>query len=259
MTTEIRIDHAEGITTLTIDRQAKKNALTDAMYAAMADALEHGDTDPITRVFLIRSEGEMFSAGNDLGEFAAIAMGAAATGSNGLTNVQRFLRALASTTKPVIAAVQGRAIGVGTTLLLHCDHVILAEDAQLSTPFVNLALVPEAASSLLLPSRIGHTRAFTMFALGDPVNARDALAWGIANQVVATSSLTSTARAVAARLAKQPLGALIATKQLMRAGDAVARQMETEGRVFLERLRTAEAREAFAAFAQRRPADFSKL
>lgn len=254
MTTEIKIDHADGITTLTLDRQAKKNSLTDAMYAAMADALDAGATDAATRVFVIRAEGEMFTAGNDVNEFAKIAMG-----GTGLDNVQRFLRTLASATKPVIAAVQGRAIGIGTTLLLHCDYVIVGEDAQLSTPFVNLALVPEAASSLLLPSRIGHTRAFAMFALGEPVTAQQAVAWGIANEIVPTSSLAAAARAVAARLAKQPLGALVATKQLMKSGEAVAHQMEVEGRVFLERLRSAEAKEAFMAFAQRRPADFSKF
>jgi enoyl-CoA hydratase/carnithine racemase len=203
---------------------------------------------------LFSSEGDVFTAGNDIGEFAAVAQGGAKP-----RNVLRFIRALASAHKPIVAAVQGKAVGIGTTLLLHCDHVVLAEGAQLSTPFVNLALVPEAASSLLLPARIGHVRAFTMFALGEPVDARTALAWGLANQVVPSDQLRSSAEAVAHRLAAQPLGALIATKKLMRDPGTLIAQIESEMQRFVERLSTAEAREAFTAFAERRAPDFTKV
>jgi enoyl-CoA hydratase/carnithine racemase len=254
MTEHIKIIRDAGILTLVLDRPAKKNALTHAMYGVLADELERCEADPATHVVVLRAEGETFSAGNDVSEFAAIAMGAPGPESAG-----RFLRALARASKPLVAAVQGRAIGVGTTMLLHFDHVIVAEDAQLSTPFVNLALVPEAASSLLLPARIGHVRAYTMFALGEPVTARDAVAWGLANTIVPARDLATAAQTFASRLVRQPLGALVAMKKLMRPTDAITRQMELEGREFLERLRTAEAKEAFRAFAERRAPDFTKV
>ena len=154
MSDHIRREVAGGVLTLTFDRPEKKNAVTDAMYGALADALLAARDDGAVRAILFRGEGDLFCAGNDLGEFAAVAMGGAQGG-----NVWRFLHALADSDKPLIAAVQGNAVGVGATMLLHCDLVVLAEDARLTMPFVNLALVPEAASSLLLPARIGHARA----------------------------------------------------------------------------------------------------
>src|SRR6476660_7923337 len=180
MTEHIRIEKSDGILSLTMARPDKKNALTNAMYGALADAIEGAETDPTVRVLLIRGEGDMFTAGNDVGEFAAVASGK----SEGSRNVCRFIQSLARCTRPLVAAVQGRAVGVGTTMLLHCDLVVLADNVQLSTPFVSLALVPEAASSLLLPARIGHARAYEMFALGDAVDAKSAFAWGLANRVV---------------------------------------------------------------------------
>jgi enoyl-CoA hydratase/carnithine racemase len=148
-------------------------------------------------------------------------------------------------------------VGIGTTLLLHCDFILLADNALLSTPFVNLALVPEAASSLLLPARIGHVRAFEMFALGEPVNAQSAVDFGLANRVVPLDSLPAEALAVAERIARQPAGALSATKRLMHDPAVLTAQMDVESAIFNERLQTAEAREAFTAFAERRPPDFS--
>jgi enoyl-CoA hydratase/carnithine racemase len=155
--------------------------------------------------------------------------------------------------------VQGRAVGVGTTMLLHCDLVVLADNAQLSTPFVSLALVPEAASSLLMPARIGYARAYEMFALGETVPAKAALEWGLANRVVPLDKLDAEALALAQRLARQPAGALTATKKLMRNGEALVARMQAEGEQFAQRLRTAEAREAFTAFAERRAPDFTKV
>lgn len=256
MSEHIRIAKADGVLTLVMDRADKKNALTDAMYEALADALEAAESDSEVRAILIRGEGDLFCAGNDVGEFAATA---ASGGRTGPGNVTRFLHALGAAAKPLVAAVQGRAVGIGTTMLLHCDLVVLADDAQLTTPFVNLALVPEAASSMLLPQRIGHARAFAMFALGEPASAADALAWGIANKVVPLADLQATAEALAARLAKQPPGAIVTTKKLMREREAIAARMDAEGDHFARRLMTDEAREAFAAFAERRAPDFSRF
>lgn len=253
MSEHIRSTKSGGILTLLIDRPAKKNALTDSMYAALADALDAAQTDTEVRVVLLRAEGGIFCAGNDLGEFAAVA-----AGGEPPQNVIRFIHSLTRLSKPVVAAVQGKAVGVGATLLLHCDYILLAEDAQLSMPFVNLALVPEAGSSLLLPARIGYARAFAIFALGEPIEARNALAWGLANQVVPADSLRSNAEDIARRLAQQPLGALIATKKLMRDAESLIAHMKVETERFFERLTTPEAREAFTAFAERRAPDFTK-
>jgi len=244
-----------GILTLTLTRQEKKNSLTNDMYAALADALERAEADPAIRVVLFQAEGDSFTAGNDIGEFAAQATGA----FKDELHVVRFLHALARATRPLVAAVQGRAVGVGATMLLHCDLVFLADDALLSTPFVNLALVPEAASSLLLPARVGHVRAYAMFALGETVDAKSAVAWGLANHAVPAGALRETARQAAAQLAKQPLGALVTTKQLMRDAATLTARIDDESARFHDRLRTAEAREAFTAFTERRVPDFSKL
>ena len=149
MTDHIKIEHRDHILTLTFARPDKKNAITNAMYGKLADALIAAETDKATRVIVLRGEGDMFTAGNDVGEFAMMATDA----FNDKRHVSRFVEAIARSTRPLVAAVQGRAVGIGTTMLLHCDFVVLAEDAQLSTPFVNLALVPEAASSLLMPLR----------------------------------------------------------------------------------------------------------
>lgn len=256
MTDHVTVTSTQGVLTLTLARPDKMNALTSAMYGTLADSLIGAESDPAVRVIVIRGEGAMFTAGNDLAEFAAVATGAAGAGES---QVLRFLRALAGCTKPVVAAVNGRAVGVGTTLLLHCDFVVLAEDALLSTPFVNLALVPEAASSLLMPARIGYARAFEMFALGKPISAAQALAWGIANRVVPVTDLHGEADQVAALLAKQPAGSLKMTKQLMKQAATVAAQMNLESAQFAERLRSPEAREAFTAFGQKRAPDFSKF
>jgi len=255
MTEHIKIANDGGILSLTMARPDKKNALTNAMYGALADAIEAAETDPAVRVVLIRGEGDMFTAGNDVGEFAAIAAG----NVQGERHVSRFLQSLARSSRPLVAAVQGRAVGIGTTMLLHCDLVVLADDALLSTPFVSLALVPEAASSLLMPLRIGYARAYEMFALGEAVDASSALAWGLANRVVPMDKLDSEARALAGRLAKQPAGAVSTTKRLMRNPEVLMAQILAESEQFAARLNTVEAREAFTAFAERRPPDFLKL
>ncbi|OYX78557.1 MAG: enoyl-CoA hydratase, partial [Brevundimonas sp. 32-68-21] len=157
MSEHIRTQLADGVLTLTLDRADKKNAITQAMYSALSEAVEQARTDDTVRVLLLRAEGDSFSAGNDIGDFIAIG---SQTEKPFDMSVFRFLKALADLDKPLVAAVKGRAVGIGLTMLLHCDLVVVAEDSLLSVPFVNLALAPEAASSLLLPAVIGHQRAF---------------------------------------------------------------------------------------------------
>ena len=181
-----------------------------------------------------------------------------ASGASAELEAHAFLDQLARTDKPIVAAVPGLAVGVGTTMLLHCDVVYVAESATLSTPFVNLALVPEAASSLLLPARIGHVAAFAMFCLGEVLSAQQAVALGLANNLPAEKVLPA-AREAARTLATRPLGAIVETKKLMRNREQILAQMREEEAIFRERLKTDEAREAFAAFFERRQPDFSKF
>jgi len=255
MTENIKIDHRDHVLTLTFARSDKKNALTNAMYGALADAIVAAETDKAARVIVLRGEGDMFTSGNDVGEFAMMATGA----FKGERHVTRFLDAITRSTRPLVAAVQGRAVGIGTTMLLHCDFVVLADDARLTTPFVNLALVPEAASSLLMPLRIGYARAYQMFALGEAMDAGTAVQLGVANRVVPLDQLHAEAASVAAKLAKLPAGALAATKRLMRNAEVLASQIIAESAVFAERLTTREAREAFTAFAEKRAPDFTNV
>jgi enoyl-CoA hydratase/carnithine racemase len=255
MTEYVKTEISEGIMTLTLARPDKKNALSNSMYGAMSDALERAEKDSAVRVVLFQAEGDSFTAGNDIGDFRAQASGK----DSGESQAFRFIQNLGKATRPLVAAVQGNAVGVGTTMLLHCDLVYLADTAKLMTPFVNLALVPEAASSWLLPARIGHVRAYAMFALGEALDAATALACGMANAVVPVAELRAKARQAAEALTKRPAGALSQTKALMRDMEKIAAQINREGALFRERLQTDEAREAFAAFAERRKPDFSKV
>lgn len=257
MTELVLKEKTGGVLTLTLNRPEKKNALTPEMYRAIGEAIDAAPDDPEVRCVLIRGNGDMFCAGNDLGDFAKVneGVGDAPAGSEG----NPFLSALARARIPLVAAVQGRAVGVGVTLLLHCDLVFVAEDALLYTPFVNLALVPEAASSLLLPQRIGHARAFSMLVLGEKIDGRTAAAWGLANAAVPADQLWARAAEGAARIAALPPSAVAATKSLMVNLSAVAAQMDAEAVHFGKQLRSAEAKEAFAAFTERRAPDFSRV
>lgn len=255
MTEHANIEIANGVMTLTLRRPEKKNALTGAMYDALSDALKRAETDASIRAVLFQGDGDSFTAGNDLADFASQARGESAVDSP----AHRFIKTISEASKPLVAAVQGNAVGVGTTMLLHCDLVYLADNARLITPFVNLALVPEAASSWLLTLRIGHVRAYAMFALGEPMEAATALACGLANAVVPQGELRRRAHDAAMALTKRPAGALSLTKTLMRDHQRIAAQIAEESLLFKERLTTPEAREAFAAFAERRPPDFTNI
>lgn len=256
MTEHIGVEGDNGVMSLMFRRPEKKNAITDAMYAALADALEQAENDPTIKAILFDAEGESFSAGNDLVDF--LAQNSAGARPEEM-NVMRFLAALARAEKPVVAGVVGQAVGIGVTLLLHCDLVYVARDAKLSTPFVNLAVVPEAASSLLLPAAIGHTRAYAMFALGQVVDGETAARWGLATEAVDASEVRGLARQAAEALAAKPAGSLAITKRLMRDSSVLSARMDLESSHFGERLQSAEAREALQAFFERRPPDFSRV
>ncbi len=258
MNAHVIAETSDGVLTLTLNRPEKKNALTRAMYQALGEAIDGAEFDKDVRCVLIQAEGDMFTAGNDLADFAAVNAGEAPA-NEARRGGNPLLAALARARTPLVAAVNGRAVGVGVTMLLHCDLVYLTEDAVLTTPFVNLALVPEAASSLTLPARIGHARAFSMFVLGEAVDAEKALAWGIANEVLPRSELRPRARAAAMAVAARPSAAVTITKALMRDPVALAERMDKEGLHFSDQLKSPEAKEAFAAFAEKRAPDFAKV
>jgi enoyl-CoA hydratase/carnithine racemase len=251
----ILVSRDGAVLEIRFNRPAKKNAITNAMYGAMADALESAAADKGVRAILFTAADDFFTAGNDLMDFAAQNAGSV----DGPRHVERFLRRMIEAEKPVVAAVQGNAVGVGTTMLLQCDLVYIAESAKLTTPFTDLGLVPENASSLTLPARIGHVRAFALLGLCEPLSGKDAAAFGIANAALPAGEVETRARAAAVALTKKPAESLRLTKNLMRNRPALTERMNEEGKLFGERLKSAEAAEAFAAFLERRPPDFAKL
>jgi enoyl-CoA hydratase/carnithine racemase len=255
VTEHVLVEKAGKLLVLTLNRPEKKNALTKAMYKTLATEITNADTDSDVRCILIMAHGDMFTAGNDLADFAAVGAASAPKPDDG----NPLLPALARSRTPIVAAVNGRAVGIGTTMLLHCDMVFVADDASLITPFVNLALVPEAASSLLMPLRIGHVRAFEMFVLGEPVSAEKAVSWGIANRAVPSADLHRVARAAAVAIAARAPAAVVLTKSLMRDEKILLARMKEEGAHFGRQLKTAEFKEAFTAFSERRAPDFSKF
>jgi enoyl-CoA hydratase/carnithine racemase len=251
----IKTSTTDGITTLEIARPEKKNALTLAMYDAMSAAVHAAMADHAVRALLITGQPGVFTAGNDLEDF----MQRPPTGVD--SPVFRFMQTLIGFEKPVVAAVTGVAVGIGVTLLLHCDLVYVSADARLAMPFVALGLVPEFASSLIVPGLLGHARAAAKLLLGDPISAAEAVEFGIANAQLPADEVLPHARRMAARFNALPPAAVRDTKRLMRAGskDAVARALQAEATIFAERLKSAEAAEAFQAFFAKRQADFSKF
>jgi enoyl-CoA hydratase/carnithine racemase len=243
-----------GVMTITFNRLDKKNSITSTMYSAMADAVADAAADASVRVVLFQGHESIFSAGNDIGDFL-----------NQLPTTQespvfRFLRGIATFEKPLLAAVAGPAVGIGTTMLFHCDLVYAGDNAAFSMPFVNLGLCPEAASSLLAPRMFGYHRAAEALLMGEPFFAEAAQEVGLVNRVVPPTEVNGYAQAQARKLAAKPLTSLIATKRLMK-GDtqAVLQKMDEEGQSFGRMLREPAAKEAFGAFMEKRKPDFSKI
>ncbi len=253
--TGILVHTEAGVMTLTLNRPERKNSINSAMYGALADALASADADASVRVAVIQGHETIFSAGNDIGDF----LDQPPAGMD--SPVFRFLRGIAGFSKPLIAAVSGPAVGVGTTMLFHCDLVYAGDNAAFSMPFVNLGLCPEAASSLLVPQLMGYHRAAEALLLGEPFMAEAALEVGLVNRVVPPSEVTSLAQAQARKLAAKPLNSLIETKRLMKKGQhkAVLQQIDEEAVSFGRMLREPAAREAFGAFMEKRKPDFSTL
>jgi enoyl-CoA hydratase/carnithine racemase len=251
----IRASTLNGVTTIEIARPEKKNALTVAMYDAMTDAIGEAVANDAVRSLLFTGQPGIFTAGNDLEDF----MARSPTGED--APVYRFMRALANCDKPVVAAVSGVAVGIGVTMLLHCDLVYVSEDAKLSMPFVSLGLVPEFAVSVLLPRLVGHVNAFERLVLGTPFTGAEAFGLRLANAVLPADQVLPRARQAAERFSELPASAVRESKRLLKAGtkDSIDRAMSAEAAVFLERLRSPEAKEALQAFLQKRKPDFRKL
>ena len=244
-----------GVMTITFNRLDKKNSITAAMYAVMADAVAQAAADASVRVVLFQGHESIFSAGNDIGDF----LNQPPTTQE--SPVFRFLRGIASFEKPMLAAVAGPAVGIGTTMLFHCDLVYAGDNAAFSMPFVNLGLCPEAASSLLVPRMFGYHRAAEALLMGEPFFAEAAQEVGLVNRVVPPTEVNGYAQAQARKLAAKPLSSLIETKRLMKGGtqQEVLKIMDEEGKSFGRMLREPAAKEAFGAFMAKRKPDFSAL
>lgn len=244
-----------GVMTLTINRLAKKNSITASMYTLLADALDAALADGAVRAVVIQGHETIFSAGNDIGDFLD------KPPSTSASPVFRFLRGISAFPKPIVAAVCGPAVGIGTTLLLHCDLVYAGDNAAFSMPFVNLGLCPEAASSLLVPQLMGYHRAAEALLLGEPFMAESALEMGLINRIVPPAEVNALAQRQAQKLAVKPLSSLIETKRLMKKSNAplLADRIAEEGVSFGRMLAEPAAREAFTAFMQKRKPDFSQI
>ena len=252
----VAVEREGSVMTLRMNRPEKRNALTHAMYSGLADGLDTATADPGIRVVVLTGAGGHFTAGNDLGDF----LGAPPRDGSEMP-VWRFLRTISNFRKPLIAAVEGNAVGVGTTMLLHCDVVYAADSAKLQLAFVNLGLVPEASSSLLLPRVVGHARAAELLMFGESITAAEAERYGIVNKVLPAAELAGFVRERAAVLAAKPAGALRNTKQLLRYSTTatVAERMAEESALFAAALQSDEAHEAMTAFMEKRPPDFSRF
>ena len=252
MSEDIRTETpAPGVLSIVLDRPERKNAISVSMYRALRDALAAGETDPAVRVLVLSGSGGTFTSGNDVADFQKPQM-------EFPSPAVQFLQTLSTARKPVVAAIEGHAIGIGTTLLLHCDMVYAGETARFRLPFVNLALCPEGASSYLLPKVAGYKEAARLLLLGDEFDAAAAVRAGVATAVVPAEQALSAALECARALAAKPPRALAVTKMLLRRGDAraVAETLLVEADQFGQCRASAEAREAFAAFFEKRAPDF---
>lgn len=249
MSEHLLIERKDAVLTLTLNRPDKKNALTRDMYGAMGDAIKSAQTDDAIRAVVIQGSLECFTSGNDVSDFLNQAP------SQEDSPVYRFLKAICHAEKPLIAAVNGPAVGVGTTMLLHCDLVFVADNARLKMPFVNLGLCPEAGSSFLLPRLLGHIRAAELLLLGEEISGTGAADMGLATRALpAGQAVIDAARDAAQRITQLPPNSVRLTKQLIKAGvaDTAAEVMEKEGAHFSKLLAGPEAREALSAFMEKR-------
>lgn len=249
MANHIEISSAQGVQTIRFNRPEKKNAITADMYQAMADAIDQANADSEIRCILFLGHSGAFSAGNDIADFAKIAM---AGGERGSMAVFEFLQRIIMAKKPLVAGVDGLAIGIGTTMLMHCDYVIASPVATFLTPFVNLGLVPEAGSSLMAPRLMGHQRAFALLAMGEKFTADQAQAAGLVNAVVESDVLEQKAVETAVSIAAKPPQALEISRKLVR-GDRsdILSRMKEEAELFGGQLKSDEAKQAFMAFMSR--------
>jgi enoyl-CoA hydratase/carnithine racemase len=252
----IQTELKDDVLHITIDRPEKKNALTGAMYSALAEAVEQGEANADVRAMLLHGKGDSFTAGNDLEDFLADPWK-----QDMHPPAIRFITAVVQATKPIVAAVHGSAVGVGVTILLHCDLVYAADNAKLMLPFVNLGIVPEAGSTMILPLLLGHQRAAELLMLGAPISAQRAYELGMVNAVVSPEALMSTAINAAQILAEKPAAALRATKALMKKAGAreLERALREEVEVIAGRLASPETREALTAFLEKRKPDFKQF
>lgn len=252
MSENVRVERGGGLLSITLDRPERRNAITVAMYAALADAIAGAFEDGETRVITIGGEGQDFAAGNDLADFLEVR-----PGSGEEIAVWRFLRALAECEVPIVAAVHGNCVGIGTTMLLHCDLVIADDSARFSMPFVDLALVPEAASSLLFPRLAGRRNAARYLLLCEAFGAEEAQAIGLVSHRVSAGQLDSRLEEVTRALLAKPPEALRATQKLLRHGlrDEILERMKLESSIFAERLTSPEVRQAISEFFEKRKKD----
>jgi enoyl-CoA hydratase/carnithine racemase len=254
MMKEIIAEQSEGILRVALNRPTKRNAMTSSMYVTLAEVFTDAANDERTRVVLWRGAGDSFCAGNDIEDFLKNPPGP------GESPQARLMNALADFDKPIVVAVQGAAIGGGTTMLTHCDFVYADESARFRMPFIDLAVVPEFGSSCSIPARIGHLRAAELILLGSPFDARRALELGLVTQVVSDQRLLATAAETAQKLAAKPADALQASKRLLKRSvrEQMKAAMKAENEEFSVQVRSEDAREAFAAFLAKRPPNFNR-
>jgi len=245
----VQVTDEGPIRTVRMNRPDKKNALTFAMYDALAAAIEDAQENPAIRCILLAGSPTDFCAGNDIGNFAQTS----SSDEEKPRPSRRFMHALARNEKPLVAAVQGNAVGIGTTMLLHCDHVVASSEARIAAPFVRLGILPEAGSTLIAPRLMGHARAFSLLVMGRPMNAEDAKSAGLVNMVVAPDAVDAEATKAAREIAALPPHGVLAARKLLRGSrDDVLKRMHEENSLFQARLRTEEARGAFEAFLSRK-------